>query len=180
MPLWLLTGLGAIRKGLAAVFGVIVAYPWQAACIALLCLSAWCWHGWDGAKADVATCEAARKADTAKWNAEVAAAKAATAAAKQKGKEVSSDTETYHTRLVADTGRKRDYVAAHSVPATRPAAPASAGSSDDPPVHAEGPAVPAVEVPASVIDTCDADYTYAQSAYQLGQDLIAKGLAVTH
>ena len=41
--------LGGLLKRLinaaTALLGIVGRYPWQAACIALLCLSAWLWHG---------------------------------------------------------------------------------------------------------------------------------------
>jgi hypothetical protein len=177
MPLWLLTGLAGVRKAIAGLFALIARYPWQSVCIALLLASGWLWHGWDGALADLKTCTDGRKADQVQRNAQVAAAKAATAAAKQKGKDASDDAETYHAQLQADGGKLRDYIVAHRVPAARPATPASPGSRIYPAVPSDTPAVPAVAVPASVINTCEADYTYAAGAFRLGQELIAKGLA---
>ena len=42
-------------------------HPWQAACIALLCLSAWTWHGKSAANDRADRIEAKAKADNALW-----------------------------------------------------------------------------------------------------------------
>lgn len=125
------------------------------------------------------SCDVGRQADQADWALQVKNTKAATAAATQKGKEASSDTETYHTQLQADNRGLRDYVATHRLhqPVPRPDPAPSPGSGDDSAVHESAPTVPTVAVPKSVLDTCDADYTYAASAYELGQHLIQQGLA---
>lgn len=52
-PLWLISALGWLRKAAGAVLGFVARYPWQAACVALLCASAWLWHGWNRTKADL-------------------------------------------------------------------------------------------------------------------------------
>jgi hypothetical protein len=157
----------------------VARYPWQAACIALLLASLWLWHGKSVALSDLKDCKAGRAADQAQWNRQVEAAKIATAKAKQDGKVAANDAETYHAQLQAETGKLADYIAARRVRTEpRSPAPASAGRRDDPAVHEEPAAVPTVAVPDSVLNTCDADYTYAAGAYQLGQELIAKGLAV--
>jgi hypothetical protein len=124
--------------------------------------------------------EAARKADQAQWNAQVAAARAATAAALKQGQDTAHDAQTYHDQLAAAHSELADYIAAHRVrqPTARPATPASSGSGVDPAVHADAATVPTVAVPDSVLNIADADYVYAAACYKLGQDLVAKGLAV--
>lgn len=41
---WILLGLGWVKTAATALFRVLAAYPWQAAVIALLCLSGWLWR----------------------------------------------------------------------------------------------------------------------------------------
>ncbi len=48
--MWLLGALGAVRKALSAGWALAVKYPALAACIALACLSAWLWMGWNKAE----------------------------------------------------------------------------------------------------------------------------------
>lgn len=43
--IWLLNALGWAKTALSALAGLVRAYPLQAACIALLCLSGWLWMG---------------------------------------------------------------------------------------------------------------------------------------
>ncbi len=45
--MWILGALGAVRKALSALWALAVKYPALAACIALACLSAWLWMGWN-------------------------------------------------------------------------------------------------------------------------------------
>lgn len=45
---WLFLALGWAKTAVTALFRVLAAYPWQAAVIALLCLSGWLWR--DGAQ----------------------------------------------------------------------------------------------------------------------------------
>ena len=146
----------------------------------VLLFGLWERHEYHKTQTALASCVAGRKADLAQWNAQVLAAQAATAQAKQKGKDTANASETFHTQLQSDTGHLLDYVAAHRVQpqSSRPSAAPGASSGDNPPLHADTPALPAVAVPASVLNTCDADYTYAASAYQLGQSLIHQGLAI--
>ncbi len=48
--MWALGLLGAVRKGLAALWALAVKYPALAALVASLCLSAWLWRGWNHAE----------------------------------------------------------------------------------------------------------------------------------
>ena len=52
MTLWLLGALGWLRKAAGAALDLARRYPLQAACIALLCLSGWLWHGKGNALAE--------------------------------------------------------------------------------------------------------------------------------
>lgn len=128
----------------------------------------------------LANCYLGRKADQASWAQQVKNANAATALAKKKGEESANEAETYHTQLQADNHGLRDYIAAHRLrsPAARSTPPPGSGSGVSATVPTQAPALPTVAVPDNVINTCDADYTYAASAYQLGQKLISDGLAV--
>lgn len=124
-------------------------------------------------------CDAARKADEAQWNRQVAAAKAATAKAEQDGKDAAHDADTYHTQLVNTTDAFDRWRAAHRVQpnAASPPIASSPGSNQPAYIPPQPPAVPAVELPASDLDNWKANADYAMSCYAWGRELVGKGLA---
>lgn len=173
------TAAGEIKAGWEWLFSSAT-HILEALLLVTLLFGLWERHELHKTQTALTACDTGRKADQKDWTAQVKAAKAETALALQKGKTTANATETFHTQLQADTGHLHDYAAAHRVRPESPRPNATPGSSGngDTTVHVDTPAVPTVAVPESVLNTCDADYTYAASAYQLGQSLIQQGLAV--
>jgi len=120
MPLWFLGALGWLRKAAVSLWAVVARYPWQTACIALLCLSAWCWHGWGKAEAKLKDCNTGRVADRKAYaDAQKIAlqkALAAKAAVEKKYAELAETTDANEqkarTDAMADAER---YITAHRV-----------------------------------------------------------------
>lgn len=141
----------------------------------------WFWHAHSVTEHKLEACHAARKADQQAWANSVAAAKTATAAAQQKGKESADEAQTLHDQLAASQRSLRDYAAVHRrvQPVASTADAASTSSGDAASVPADAATVPTVEVPESVLNVADADYTYAESCYAFGQSLIQKGLTAS-
>lgn len=138
-------------------------------------------HETQVAQQKLTDCQNARKADRVIWQQQVDDAKEATRKAQEKGQETAADVETLHTQLAQARDRFNRYVADHRVPPPTTAAPSVApgpGSGDHSAVSPEPPTVSTVAVPSTVLDTCDHDYTYAYSAYELAQRLLKAGLAV--
>ncbi|WP_395393025.1 hypothetical protein WBP07_17820 [Novosphingobium sp. BL-8A] len=155
-------------------------YPWQFALVAALALAWWQWSGKRDALAERDTARTTLASDRAEWNRNVAAAKAATAAAEQKSQEIAHDAQESHDALLADNAGLRDYIAAHRVRSETGSAPTSSSTAQD-----NGSAVPVepatgslVAVTEADLGVCDADYAYARSAYEWAQGLISKDLAV--
>lgn len=162
-------------------------HPWPLAVAAALVLA---WFQWDAkrdaleardqARTSLKAEKDGRKSDQAAWQLQVANAKAQTAAAESKSKEIATDAQASHDALLADNAGLRDYIAAHRlriVPS--PGTAVTAGAARDfgaglPPAGAAGTFVATAETD---LVTCNADYAYALGAHQFIQELMAGGLA---
>ena len=90
----------------------------------------------------------------------------AKAIAEAKSREASDYAEKLHTAMdTAGPGLVAGWAASRRVPATCAAASPGA-QGDGSAVPQDAPSVPAVAVPESVLNTCDADYNYALSAHE--------------
>lgn len=181
----LLAVLGGLRTLACWGLGLARRHPWPVACAALLALAWWQWSGKqealvgrDAARELLTKEKTGRKADRAEWDRRVATAKAATAAAVAKSKEIASHAQATHDVLAADAAGLRRYIAAHRLrPET--GSPVAARAADD-----LGATVPAVTAPGALVAAsetdllaCDAAYVYATSAYEWTRGLIASELA---
>ncbi len=164
--IWLLRLLGWGRTALSALVGFIGRYPWQAACIALLCLSGWLWHGKSEAIAGRAADRAAYVAAQEEAEMRALAAKAET---ERKYERIATDADLSHARALADARAATDrYIAARRV---RPEAAACSASGSDPAPgnpHSELPAgMPSGVVMAEAdVRACSDLYDYAVSAHE--------------
>lgn len=180
MPLWLLTGMTGLRKAAGALWRLIVRYPWQVAVVALLCISAWLWTGWNGALADLNACTTGREADRKAYAdaQKEAAAKALAAKAAAERRYLSlaekADDDLEQARADAMDAAER-YIAAHRV------RPESAGGSPGGPAAAPESGVagiPAGMPPDGFVAVSDADVRAcsAATAYAVMAHNWAKGL----
>ena len=100
MVMWLLTAWGGVKL----VFGAVVAYPWQAALIASLCLSLWLYNGREDARMNLAsardTIEEMKQASKDARAAQIAMNKANTDQQTQIAKDADNDQTT--RRDIAD------------------------------------------------------------------------------
>jgi hypothetical protein len=132
------------------------------------------------ARTDLATERTGRADDRSDWARQVATATAARAAAEQTSKEIATDAQASHEALLADNAGLREYIASHRLQqGGGSGAAASTGAANDlatglPEATAAGAIVATSEAD---LRTCDADYAYAFSAYEFGQQLIAEKLA---
>lgn len=181
MPVWLLTGIGAARNVAKGAFTWITANTTHLLAVILAISALWgLYERHEATKYHRAldSCSEGRKSDQAEWKRQVAAANAATAKAKQDGKDAAHDADTYHAQLVSTTDAFDRWRASHRVqPATRSAAPASPGSGDVAYIPPVTPAVPAVAVSDSDLANWKANADYAQACYEWGQGLIARKIA---
>lgn len=156
---WLLPRLFGLLDWLKVAARYLVAHPATLAAIVFAVL--WRVEAHDAAKA----WKVAEQHGHALQAAQDAAAQAK-AIAEAKSKEASNYAEKLHTAM--DTAGPRlvaGYAATRRVPTT------CAATAPGPPDHGsavpqDAPAVPAVAVPESVLNTCDADYSYALSAHE--------------
>lgn len=165
MIAFLLGGLGWLKSALSAAFRWCLAHPWQAACVALLCLSAWLLHGRNEARDHLAQRIAAEKAATG-------GQKRVNDAAQAHYTEKANVADTKHEDMVAEafdlTAR---YVASHRVqPTDRTCQTPAATSGDDPEVHAELPAAGIVVAEVDV-QRCAAWQAYGVAANEWAQSL---------
>lgn len=180
MPVWLTAGLGAARSVAKSAFTWITANTTHLLAVILAISALWgLYERHEATKYHRAldSCSEGRKSDQAEWKRQVAAANAATAKAKQDGKDAAHDADTYHAELVSTTDAFDRWRASHRVQPHSAPTPASAGSGDVtyiPPVTA---AVPTVELPESDLDNWKANADYAQACYEWGQGLIARKIA---
>lgn len=173
--------LPAAIQALGALIGAIRRNPWQFAVLALLCLSAWFWHG---KRSETRRADAWHHAWQAQKNASDAAAKAQKAhnAKIQSTYQEQADVSQIRHDDILDRVRSATdrYILTHRVQPGQ----CEAGRSDTAPA-AGGAAVPQEPAPAPVmvaveqsdVETCAADYGYALSAYEWANGLIKAGVA---
>lgn len=133
-----------------------------------------------GMRSALKTEQQQRADERADWRRQVAAAQAAKAAAELTSKEIATSAQVSHDALLADNAGLREYIAAHRLPLAAAADRAlAAGTRED---HDAGvPAAASADalVATSEADlvTCDADFSYAASAFAWAEHLIETGLA---
>lgn len=132
------------------------------------------------ARTDLATERTGRADDRNEWARQVATATAAREAAEQTSKEIATDAQASHESLLADNAGLREYIASHRLQQGGPAGTAaSVGATGDLAARLPEATTTGAIVAISEADlrACDADYAYAVSAYEFGQQLIAEQLA---
>lgn len=166
------------KSALSGLLDLFKRYPWQMACIVLLAASLWLYSGKADYREKYANEQQGRKADRAEWDRKVALAQAAADKARKDAQEIAGEADKTHDALLADNAGLERYIADHRVQ-PKACAAASGGSGGGPiaGVPPEPAAVPVVAISEPDIRSCDSAYVYALSAYQWGQDLMAKGLA---
>ncbi|GEM_PF-6597664 len=134
----------------------------------------------ESVRTDLATERTGRADDRSEWARQVATATAAREAAEQSSKEIATDAQASHESLLADNVGLREYIASHRLQQGDPvSAAASTSAAGDLAAHLPEAAAAGAIVATSESDlrACDADYAYAFSAYEFGQQLIAEKLA---
>lgn len=168
-----------LKTALSWLLGAFKAYPWQAALILALALALWLYSGKHNALEKLAAEKQAHANDIAAWNAKAKAAQAATAKAEQDAKESADDAQEYHEKLAAANDGLERYIADHRVrPVASARSTASAAQGNAPAVSDSATPSTLVALDESDVRACDGAYVYAAAAFQWGQSLIAKGLAV--
>ncbi len=170
--MWLLYARGVVLS----IFKVAVAYPWQAALIVSLCLSAWLYSGKQGARATIAK----RDATIAQME---AASKIATAAQLALNKAV-TDKQTEIARLTdADETNRRDIADRSRVYAGRMRADdycrkASAAAQSDIAESGDSTSADAVVVARSDFDILTGNTARLVDVKAWADRLIGEGLAI--
>lgn len=177
MTLWLLGALGWLRKAAGAALDLARRYPLQAACIALLCLSGWLWHGKgkalaerDAARAEIAAMIEAQKVATER-------AKQARAKTEKLTKDIADATDQHAADLDAISRRAladRMRAKAGSCAASG-AAPAAV---PDDPARDPGADTGGVYFTAAEADNLRRHEVRSTACAAWGEALIAEGLAV--
>lgn len=170
--IWLLYA----RRAVLSIFKGAIAYPWQAALIASLCLSAWLYSGKQNAQATIAK----RDATIAQME---AASKIATAIQIELNNKVTNkqtqiarltDANETNRRNVAD--RSRAYAGRMS--AKSYCRKASAATKSDAPQSGDSPSVDAVVVARADFDILTGNTARLMDVRAWGEKLINEGLAV--
>lgn len=172
MPLFILTALGWAKAALTAILDLARRYPREMAIVALLCLAAWLWQGWNKAEAYSAALISASDKASAAFRAQIKAQQ-------ESYNILAKETDREHKKALADAGDRTDrFIAARRVrPETCGAAsPPQASQGEDPRAPEAAPA-DAVLVEAGDVRACSAAAVYAQSSYEWGQKLLRDGLA---
>lgn len=157
--------MGKALERLLGLFNLALAHPWQAACIALLCLSAWQYRGIQ------------RRDDTiAALNATIADMQAKAKAARATSVTIAKDSDDAHeTRLADNRSGTIRYIERNRV---RTQACVSASAEGEAAGASENaPAVPLVAMSEPDVKACGDLQAYAESAYQWGQAQVKAGLA---
>lgn len=113
----LLLGAGAwLKAAFSSAFSAFARYPWQTACVALLCLSAFLWWRWDVAADDRDTARA-QTAEIIKASEEAERLAIADREAREKrSKENADATDKEHKSALADaTSAASRYISLHKV-----------------------------------------------------------------
>jgi hypothetical protein len=179
----LLVLLGRLRALASAALALGVRHPWPCACAVLLALAWWQWSGKeqalgqrDKARVALATEKTSREAERAGWRRQVAAARAARAAAERKSQEIASDAQSTRNALAADNAGLRAFIAARRV---RSGGAVAARPADDlgAPVPADAPEPTLVATDEADLVACDSYFVDLTAAYEWAQGLIRAGLA---
>ena len=161
-----------------ALFGVIGRYPWQAACVALLAVSALLWRGKANAldERDAARAETANLIARSEEN--LAAAKAQVKAYEAKYSKLAKDNadaeKIIRTVYVDRSDRNADRMRFDKVCGSNPAA----APKDQPAPFDNGPGPEAVVVGRTDYDILVENTIRLEAAHQWGQSLIKDGLAL--
>ncbi len=146
----------------------LLKYPWQIACAALLALCVFLGVSNSNLRSTLAE-------ERAEWKTERDNAAKAKRDAETKAKEAANDAQKAYEQLSKDDSPVVRYIERNRVQVC----PAAARAVKD-----KSAAVPQVPAPVTIvaisepdIKACDGAYVYAKSAYDYGQELIAKGLA---
>lgn len=177
VTLWLLGALGWLRKAAGAALDLARRYPLQAACIALLCLSGWLWHGKgkamaerDAARAEISAVIEAQKQATA-------AAIAARAKTEKLTKDIADATDQHAADL--DAISRRDLADRMRAKAPRCAVSGSvAAAVPDDPARDPGADTGGVYFTAAEADNLRRHEVRSTSCEGWARGLIAEGLAV--
>lgn len=161
---WLVLALGGLRKGLAAIWGVIARHPWQAALVVVLALCAWLYHGRKEAREELAQHIAAERAATG-------AQKRVNQAATKHYEDVANVADTNHADMVADAfDATQRYIAKHRLqPADRACQAPAPAASGDPGVPPEVPA--GIVVGEADVRACADLYVYSVASHDWAQSL---------
>lgn len=163
-----------------ALLGIIRRYPLETVIMALCAALAWTWHGKQTAQHNLATCQAARKADRQAYVDAEAEASAKAIAALQaqeahyqtKAKEADN---AYSLDLAAAHTAAGRYAAGHRVPASavnRSPGPANAAAPDSSASVSSGAtAQDFVAISDADFNACTGAVIYAQASYEWAQGL---------
>lgn len=170
--MWLLTLWGGVKR----LFGLVVAYPWQAALIASLCLAGWLYMGKQSALATVAkrdaTIAAMIKASDEARAAQIALNKAVTDRQTQIAR-LTDENETNRRDVAA---RSSDYAGRMSAQSyCRQASSATQGATAE---SGNGASADAVMVSRADFDVLTGNTARLLDVKAWGDALIAEGLAV--
>ena len=163
-------------KALGAVLNALrwlMAHPWQAACIGLVCVSVWQWRGKQAALSDLAACET----KSAQLSAAIDAANKLAEQARAKSVSVAKKADQDHEQR-----SKAGAIATDRFIANRRIVQPESGVSSSEAGEGAGndqnaPAVPFVAVSEQDVRTASALQDYANTCHAWGQELIAAGLA---
>lgn len=162
----LLLGAGAwLKAALSSAFSALARYPWQTACVALLCLSVFLWWRWDVAADDRDTARA-QTAEIIKAAEEAERlAIAARAATEKRYKDLANAIDKEHEAALADARDATDsFIAANRVRAkVCPGQAVTTGQGGSAGVPAEVPA--GIVVGEADVRVCGDLYTYAVGAH---------------
>lgn len=163
--IWLL-GIGKwLKEAAAALFGLVVRYPWQAALIASLCLAAWFWRGRNEARDELAQHIAAEKAATG-------AQKRVNDAAETHYKEVADVADTKHEDMVANAfDVTQRFINERRVQPDRACKAPPPAADRGPVVPTEVPSNPVVAVEDADVQRCTDATVYAVGAHNWAQSL---------
>lgn len=172
MPLWIISALGWVKTALTALLDLARRYPREVAIVALLCLSAWLWHG--KTRADERTRAIVAAAERSEKD-----MMAAIKRQQDRYNTLAKETDDAHKQALADAGDRTDrFIAARRVrPETCRAIEAPATGQGEAAGAPQAAPADAVLVEAGDVRACSAAAVYAQSSFEWGQKLLRDGLA---
>lgn len=146
----------------------LMRYPWQVLCAALMALCVFLGVSNSNLRSTLTE-------ERAEWKTERDNAAKAKRDAETKAREAANNAQKAYEQLSKDDSPVVRYIERNRVQVC----PAAAGAvkSDAAAIPQVTPAAPIVAISEPDIRACDSAYVYAKSAYDFGQDLIAKGLA---